>query len=164
MSDTYYWFIVNAIGQINTIFKKAAVNMLWAIILINDYLVIIQSCAFAPVLGRCTDKCHVVMTRDTVLLPPVQLHHILTAHFPHPVHQTQRNKPAKRTLVILNFKAHLTFLVCKKSALKETVVESQLKYINDKCRVWISICHTYQRNSPPKRVLRLATDPASRWS
>ncbi len=29
---------------------------------------------------------------------------------------------------------------------------------------WQQIYHTYQRSSPPKRALRLATDPTSRWS
>lgn len=63
----------------------------------NSYPVIVQRSAFAPVLRGCADKCDVIMTRDTVLLPPVQLHHVLTAHFRQPVHQTQGHEPVKHT-------------------------------------------------------------------
>lgn len=63
----------------------------------NYYLVIIQRGAFAPVLRGCADKCDVIVTRDTVLLPPIQLHHVLTAHLHQPVHQTQGYEPVKHT-------------------------------------------------------------------
>lgn len=63
----------------------------------NHYLVIVQRGAFAPVLRGRADKCDVVMTRDAVLLPPVQLHHVLTAHLHQPVHQTQGHEPEKHT-------------------------------------------------------------------
>lgn len=61
----------------------------------NSYLVIVQRGAFAPVLSGRADKCDVIVTRHTVLLPPVQLHHVLAAHLRQPVHQTQRHEPVK---------------------------------------------------------------------
>lgn len=71
----------------------------------KHYLVIVQRCAFAPVLRGCAHKCDIVMTRDTVLLPPVQLHHVLAAHLHQPVHQTQGHEPVKHTRG-LNAKEH----------------------------------------------------------
>lgn len=72
---------------------KVNCNQLLLLLVIHYYLVVIQCCAFAPVLRRCANKCDVIMTRHTVLLPPVQLHHVLTAHLHQPVHQTQGHKP-----------------------------------------------------------------------
>jgi hypothetical protein len=35
------------------------------------------------------------MARDTILLPPVQLNHVFTATFLHPIEETQRHKPSQ---------------------------------------------------------------------
>lgn len=56
-------------------------------------LVVIQQSPFTPVLGRCKDKGDLITSGDTILLPPVQLDHVLTATFLHPVKETQRHKP-----------------------------------------------------------------------
>lgn len=55
--------------------------------------VVIRQSPFTPVLGRCEHKRHLIVSGDAVLLPPVQLDHILTATFLHPVQQPQRHKP-----------------------------------------------------------------------
>lgn len=68
------------------------------LLLLLSYFVIIPCCAFAPVLRGCANKRDIIMTWDTVLLPPVQLHHILTAHLHQPVHQTHWHEPDTHTM------------------------------------------------------------------
>lgn len=46
-------------------------------------------------LGRREHKGDLVMSGDTVLLPPVQLDHILTAALLHPVQEPQGHKPSQ---------------------------------------------------------------------
>lgn len=75
----------------------------------NYYLVIIQCRALAPMLRGRAHKRDVIVTWHTVLLPPVQLHHVLTAHLHQPVHQTQRNKPGKHTAEQRNIKTYSIF-------------------------------------------------------
>lgn len=61
------------------------------------HLVVVQRRAFAPVLRRRADERDVVVARHAVLLPPVQLDHVLTAHLHQPVHQAQRDEPGQGT-------------------------------------------------------------------
>lgn len=64
------------------------------------YPVVVQRRTFAPVLSGRADERNVVVTRYTVLFPPVQLHHVLTAHLDQPVHQTQGHEPDKHKLLV----------------------------------------------------------------
>lgn len=57
------------------------------------HLVVVERRALAPVLRGRAHEGDVVVARHAVLLPPVQLHHVLTAHLPQPVHQTQGHEP-----------------------------------------------------------------------
>lgn len=81
--------------------------------MVCNYLIIIQWCAFAPVLRGCAHKCDIIMTWDTVFLPPIQLHHVLTAHLHQPVHQTQGHEPAKHIniLVLINIRLRYILII-----------------------------------------------------
>lgn len=61
------------------------------------HLVVVQRRAFTPVLRRRANERDVVVARHAVLLPPVQLDHVLTAHLHQPVHQAQRDEPGQGT-------------------------------------------------------------------
>lgn len=84
------------------------------------HLVVVQRCAFAPVLRRRADERDVVVARHAVLLPPVQLDDVLAAHLHQPVHQAQRNEPGREE-VERKIKNAATM-----------VIDKLIKYLTDK--------------------------------